>query len=165
MFLYGSLSQHFPIPFVDRNRVLKTDAMFLNSEIEKLIYKDLTHTAEKDDWVDHFYDLWLERYHAMDIVRSASDVIKLNRGVLLKLLNDYKFDELHLFKIYENANVFALLTDVGNNYWSYEFFIIHKDNQDDIIGHLKDVEEIKDHFDHVEPVLEIPLPHDRKYKD
>lgn len=139
--------------------------MFLNSEIEKLIYKDLTHTAENDNWVDHFYDLWLERYHAMDIVRSASDVIKLNRGVLLKLLKDYDFDELHLFKIYKDANVFALLTDVGDNYWSYEFFIVYKNNQEDIVGHLKDVEEIKDHFDHVEPVLEIPLPHDRKYKE
>jgi len=139
--------------------------MFLNSEIEKLVYKDLSHTVENEHWVDHFYDLWLERYHALDIIRSPGDVIKLSRNVLLQLLQQYDFDELHLFKIYKNANVFALLKDEGNNYWSYRFFIVHKDAPETIAGEFQDVEAIKEHFDHVEPVLEIPLPRDRKYKE
>jgi len=139
--------------------------MLLNSEIKKIIYKDLNNTIENENWVDHFYDLWLERYHAMDIVRSASDVIKLSREVLLKLIRKYDFDELHLFKIYKDANVFALLKEEEDNNWSYQFFIVYKNNLDDIVGEFQDVEDVKDHFNHVEPVLEIPLPRDRKYKD
>jgi predicted protein tyrosine phosphatase len=139
--------------------------MLLNSEIKKLIYKDIGHTVENEDWVDHFYDLWLERYHAMDIVRSSNDVIKLNRSVLLQLIQNYDFDELHLFKIYKEANVFALLKAREDNNWSYQFFVIYKNNSDEVVGNFQNVEEIKDHFDHVEPVLEIPLPRDRKYTE
>jgi hypothetical protein len=142
----------------------KKEAMLLNSEIKKLIYKDLNHTLENDHWIDQFYDLWLERYHAMDIVRSTDDVIKPDKAALLQLIREYDFDELHLFKIYADANVFALLKDEGDNYWSYRFFIVYKDSPDKISGQFDDVEAIKEHFDHVEPTLEIPLPRDRKYK-
>lgn len=137
--------------------------MLLNKEIEKLIYKDLTNNIENENWVDHFYDLWLERYHAMDIVRSATDVIKLSRVVLIKLIKDYDFDELHLFKIYENANVFALLKEQEDNNWSYEFFVVYKNNPEEIVKNLQTVEEIKAYFNNEEPTLEIPLPRDRKY--
>ncbi|KAA5536359.1 hypothetical protein F0919_01440 [Taibaiella lutea] len=137
--------------------------MLLNKEIEKLIYKDLTNNIENENWVDHFYDLWLERYHAMDIVRSSSDVIKLSRNVLLKLIKDYDFDELHLFKIYESANVFALLKEQGNNNWTYQFFVIYKNKPEEISASLQTVEEIKAYFNEQEPTLEIPLPRDRKY--
>jgi len=137
--------------------------MLMNKEIEKLIYKDLTNNVENEDWVNHFYDLWLERYHAMDIVRSASDVIKLSRVVLLKLIKDYDFDELHLFKIFENANVFALLKEQHDNNWSYQFFVVYKNNPEEIVTDLQTVEEIKAYFNNEEPTLEIPLPRDRKY--
>jgi len=139
--------------------------MLLNAEIKKIIYKDLANSVENENWIDQFYDLWLERYHAMDIVRSASDVIKLSRSVLLKLIADYNFDELHLFKIYEKANVFALLKEEEDNNWSYQFFVVYKDQPETIIGNLQTVEAVKAHFDHQEPMLEIPLPRDRKYKE
>lgn len=139
--------------------------MLLNPEIKNIIYKDLNHTIENEHWVDQFYDLWLERYHAMDIVRSPDDVIKPSREVLLQLIQQYDFDELHLFKIYKDANVFALLKELEDNNWSYQFFIVYKNKPQEIVGELQDVETIKDHFDHIEPVLEIPLPRDRKYKD
>jgi hypothetical protein len=137
--------------------------MLLNNEIEKLIYKDLTNNIENENWVDHFYDLWLERYHAMDILRSASDVIKLNRTILLNLIKNYDFDELHLFKIYENANVFALLKEQSDNNWTYQFFVVYKNSPEEIAANLQTVEDIKAHFNNEEPVLEIPLPRDRKY--
>lgn len=139
--------------------------MLLNAEIKKIIYKDLANNIENENWIDQFYDLWLERYHAMDTVRSASDVIKLNRNVLLKLLQEYNFDELHLFKIYENANVFALLKEEEDNNWSYQFFVVYKDRPEEIVGDLQTVEAVKAHFDYQEPTLEIPLPRDRKYKE
>src|ERR1700744_5694279 len=108
--------------------------MLLNSEIRKLIYKDIHHTVENEHWVDQFYELWLERYHAMDIVKSASDVIKLSRDALLNLIKNYDFDELHLFKIYKDANVFALLKEEEDNNWSYIFFIVYKSNPEKIEG-------------------------------
>lgn len=139
--------------------------MLLNEEIEKLIYKDLINKVENEDWLNHFYDLWLERYQAMDIVRSPDDVIKPSRTILLKLLKEFDFDELHLFKIYENANVFALLKEEEDNNWSYQFFVIYKNKPEEITGNLQTVEAIKEHFNSQQPTLEIPLPRDRKYKE
>jgi hypothetical protein len=146
-------------------KALNGNDMILNSEIKKMIYKDISHTIENENWADQFYDLWLDRYHAMDIVRSASDVIKLNRTILLQLVKHYDFDELHLFKIYNDANVFALLKEKEDNNWSYQFFVVYKNDPEKIAGHFEDVEAVKEHFNHVEPALEIPLPRDRKYKE
>lgn len=139
--------------------------MFSNKEIEQLIYEDASHSAERSGWLDRFYELWLERYHALNIVRSPSTVIRPGREVILSLLRSFRFDEIHLFKIFEEANVYALLTDRGNNYWSYEFAVIYRDKPEEISRCCSTVEELKEYFDHKEPVLEIPLPHERKYTE
>ncbi len=137
--------------------------MITTLEMESLIYKDKARTAENAGWIERFYELWMERYHALNIVKSPGNVMKLSKDVLLQLLNQYKFDELHLFKIFEDANVFALLKDKGNGYWSYEFVVIYQNEPEKIEACCDTVEELKDHFNHKEPILEIPLPPDRKY--
>jgi hypothetical protein len=137
--------------------------MITTLEMEQLIYKDAAHTVENADWIERFYELWMERYHALNIVKSPSQVMKLSKAVLLQLLREYQFDELHLFKIHEGANVFALLKDKGDGYWSYQFVIIYQSEPEKIIQCCNTVEEVKDHFNHKEPILEIPLPSDRKY--
>ena len=139
--------------------------MITKLEMEQLIYKDAAHSEENAEWIEWFYDLWMERYHALNIVKSPSQVMKLQKSVLLELLNKYPFDELHLFKIHEDANVFALLKDQGDGYWSYQFVIIYLQEPEKIVKCCNTVEEVKDHFDHKEPILEIPLPRDRKYQE
>lgn len=134
-------------------------------EIEHLIYKDAAHTIENEGWLDKIYELWLERYHALNIVRSPEQVIRPGREVLLHLLQHYRFDEMHLFKIHEGANVYALLKDQGDNYWTYRFVVIYRDEPGKALDCCGTVDELKAHFNHKEPVLEIPLPHDRKYKE
>ncbi len=137
--------------------------MFSLQEIEHLIYRDAAHTIENEGWLDRFYELWLERYHALNIVKLPSQVIKPGKEVLLELLRHYRFDEMHLFKIHDGANVYALLTEKDDGYWSYQFVIIYKDEPAQVIHCCHTVEELKAHFEHKEPILEIPLPHDRKY--
>lgn len=137
--------------------------MITTLEMEQLIYKDASHTAENAGWIERFYELWMERYHALNIVKSPSQVMKLGKSVLLELLTKYRFDELHLFKIHEGANVFALLKDKGQGNWSYQFVIIYQAEPEKIIQCCNTVEEVKNHFKHKEPILEIPLPSDRKY--
>lgn len=132
-------------------------------EIEHLIYKDAAHTTENPDWLEKIYELWLERYHALNIVRSPSQVIRPGREVLLELLRSYTFDEIHLFKIHDGANVYALLRDKGKGFWAYRFVAIYRDTPDKVVSCGETVEELKAFFDHQEPILEIPLPHDRKY--
>lgn len=132
-------------------------------EIEHLIYKDAAHTLENEGWLDKFYELWLERYHALNIVKSPSQVIKPAREVLLDLLQHYRFDEIHLFKIHEGANVYALLEEREDNNWSYQFVVIYKDDPGKAVACCNTVEELKEYFNYKEPILEIPLPHDRKY--
>jgi hypothetical protein len=139
--------------------------MITFDEIDRLIYKDKDHLVVNTGWVDRFYELWLERYHALNIVKSPSDVLKLSEKALEELVKRFRFDEMHLFKIFEGANVFALLKEQGGGYWSYEFIIIYKDQPDIIVSGLHTVEAIKDHFNHKEPMLEIPLPFDRKYQE
>lgn len=131
--------------------------------MEQLIYKDASHAAENADWIERFCELWAERYHALNIVRAPDQVMKLSKTVLLQLLHQYDFDELHLFKIFEDANVFALLKDKGNGYWSYQFVIVYQAEPEKIVQCCNTVDEVKEHFNHVEPSLEIPLPPDRKY--
>jgi len=131
--------------------------------MESLIYKDKARTAENLDWIERFYELWMERYHALNIVKSPSHVMKPSRSVLLEMLNQYDFDELHLFKIYEDANVFALLKDKGENNWSYQFVVIYQSDPEKIDACCNTVDALKEHFNHKEPILEIPLPPDRKY--
>lgn len=137
--------------------------MITKQEIEQLIYTDIDDTAENTGWIEQFYSLWLERYHALNIVKSPADVMRLSKHVLHELLAKYTFDELHLFKIHEGANVFALLEDKGKGYWSYRFVIINQSEPDKIRRSYQTVEEVKGHFEHKEPILEIPLPHERKY--
>lgn len=137
--------------------------MITSKEIKQLIYQDTGQKIENAGWLEKFYELWMERYHALDAVRLPSQVLKLNREVLLELMNSYDFDEMHLFKIYEDANVYALLKDEGQGYWAYQFVIIYRSNPSAIANRFNSVDEVKDHFDHKEPVLEIPLPRDRKY--
>jgi len=137
--------------------------MIALKEIEQLIYKDAAHTVENPDWLDKFYELWLERYHALDIVRSPAHIIRPRKELLLELLRTYRFDEMHLFKVFEEANVFALLRDKGAGYWTYEFVIVYRDEPGKVMACCHTVEELKNHFDHREPILEIPLPNDRKY--
>ncbi|WP_118973094.1 hypothetical protein [Taibaiella koreensis] len=132
-------------------------------EIEHLIYKDAAHTIENPGWLEQFYELWLERYHALNIVKSPEQVIRPGRELILALLRDYRFDEIHLFKIHDGANVYALLQDKGEGNWSYQFVVIYKDQPEKVIQCCQDVEELKVFFDHKEPILEIPLPNDRKY--
>jgi hypothetical protein len=134
-------------------------------EMEHLIYKDAAHTVENEGWLDKFYELWLERYHALNIVKSPAQVIKPGRALLLDLLLHYQFDEMHLFKIHDGANVYALLSEQDDNYWSYQFVIIYRDEPDKVVKCCNTVEELKAYFDHKEPILEIPLPHNRKYVD
>ena len=137
--------------------------MITTAEMNKIIFRDEAHAIENDDWIERFYELWMERYHALNIVKFPSDVIKLSRQALLGILKAYAFDEMHLFKIYEGANVYALLSDQGEGNWSYQFIIIHKAEPDQVETRLDTVESLKAHFDYKEPILEIPLPHDRKY--
>lgn len=139
--------------------------MLSSKEIEKLIYRDVAHTVEQEGWIDVFYELWLERYHALNIVKSPTSVIKPGREVLLELMRSFSFDEMHLFKIFEDANVYALLTDKGDNYWSYTFVVLYRNAPDKVAQNCNTVEELKKYFDYKEPVLEIPLPHDRKYSE
>jgi hypothetical protein len=137
--------------------------MFSLKEIEHLIYKDAAHSVENEGWLDKFYELWLERYHALNIVKSPVQVIKPDRQVMLDLLRNFSFDEVHLFKIHDGANVYALLKERDDNYWSYQFVILYRDKPGKIVDCCGTIEELKEHFHHKEPILEIPLPHDRKY--
>lgn len=134
-------------------------------EMEHLIYKDAAHTIENEGWLEKFYELWLERYHALNIVKSPAQVIKPGRALLLDVLQHYHFDEMHLFKIHDGANVYALLREQDDNYWSYQFVIINRDEPDKVVQSCNTVEELKAYFGHKEPILEIPLPHNRKYVD
>ncbi len=139
--------------------------MLTTEEMKRIIYKDEGQLIENAAWVDHFYELFLERYHALNIIKSPTHVLKLHKTVLLELVRSFHFDEMHLFKIYSNANVFALLTDKGGGYWSYEFIIIYKEDQDTIISGYNTIEDIKKVFGEKEPILEIPLPVHRKYQE
>lgn len=139
--------------------------MFTTEEMKRIIYKDEGQLIENIAWVDRFYELFLERYHALNTVKSPSNVFKLSKKVLLELIKSFHFDEMHLFKVYDDANVFALLTDKGNGYWSYEFIIIYKEDQETIVSGYNTVEDIKRVFNDKEPILEIPLPFERKYDE
>src|SRR5690606_4534907 len=140
-------------------------AMITTKEMNAIIYQDEAHLIEHEGWAERFYELWMERYHALNIVRKPSKVFKLGKEVLLKIIKTLRFDEMHLFKVYDGANVYALLTDAGDGYWRYEFIVINAENQDRIETGLHTVEELKQAFGGAEPILEIPLPNDRKYVD
>ena len=137
--------------------------MITTLEMHKIIFKDDKNLVENEGWLDAFYDLWMERYHALDIVRSKNNVFKLPPKTLLSIINKYDFDEMHLFKIFEGANVFALLKEKEEGYWAYEFIIVYKEEPGKILDNYATVDDIKTHFDNHEPILEIPLPNDRKY--
>lgn len=139
--------------------------MLSYSEIQKIIYRDPVRKIEQEDWIVPFYELWKESFFAKNNVKSPSLIIQPAKEVLLYLIDSKDFDELHLFKIYENANVFALLKDLGGGNWKYKFCIIYNNSRGKIDGMYNDVEAIKARFNYVEPVLEIPLPIERKYVD
>ena len=139
--------------------------MISTLEMQKIIYRDEDNLVENENWVDEFYELWMERYHALNIVKSKDNVFKLPPRTLLAIINKYKFDEIHLFKIYEGANVFALLKQEETGYWAYEFIIIYKEEPGKVWDDFQTVDDVKNHFDMKEPILEIPLPNDRKYKE
>lgn len=137
--------------------------MVTNEQIKKLVYKDAAHSIKQEGWIDKFYYLWLDKYHSLDIVKEPERIIKPGEKFLIDLLENYDFDELHLFKIYENANVFALLADKGQGNWAYRFLVIMDKEPDRVYQDLATASEVKAAFPGHEPLLEIPLPHERKY--
>ncbi len=139
--------------------------MFTTEELKHIIYQDEKQLIENPNWADHFYELILERYNALDALKSPGYVLKLDKDLLLQLVRSRDFDEMHLFKVYDNANVFSLLKDLKNGLWDYEFIIVYKGDTQTIHEGIETISDLKQRFKNKKPLLEIPLPPHRKYKD